>query len=410
MTVLTKGFCKKHPQIESNTLDGKYSIELYDSIDDVEENWSMVASTHDLFFSADFLRCIEQYPASGIKPYYGLVKEKNVSVGIIYFQSKYVRLKDNLRKPGSEPKNTLDKITEPFRHAVVGTLNFQTIICGNLLLTGKYGFYFKDSVLRDEQFYLVIKATEKLSAYLKKQDIKPGLVLIKDFFTDDTPASGEYHQGFTKFTVQPKMLLDLNPEWKTFDDYLDDMKSKYRVRARKARQKAADITKVIFNEEDIAKNRDTINALYKNISDQADFNAFVLHEKYFENLKATLGKNMTFTTYWRNNKMVAFFTSIKNFDILDAHFLGYDPAENVECQLYLNMLFDLINEGLEKKVARIDLSRTAVEIKSTVGAVPHDMYLYLKHTNTFLNKSVETVLSFVKPDADYVIRSPFRDE
>ena len=222
MTILTKSFCKKHPQIASNSLDGKYSIELYDAINDVEEAWSSVASVHDLFFSPDFLRCIEKFPASGITPYYGIVKEKNVAVGIIYFQSKYVRLKDNLRKPGSEPKNTLEKLTEPFRHAVVGTLNFHTIICGNLLLTGKYGFYFKDSVTRDEQFYLVIKATDKLSAFLKKQDIKPGLILIKDFFTDDTPASGEYHQGFTKFTVQPKMLLELKPEWKTFDDYLDD--------------------------------------------------------------------------------------------------------------------------------------------------------------------------------------------
>lgn len=410
MTILTKGFCKKYSQIESSALDSKYFIELFDTMVDVEENWTSVASAHDLFFCADFLRCIEKYPASGIKPYYGVVKENDVPVGIIYFQSKYVKLKENLRKPGAEPKNTLQKLTEPFRHTVVSALNFRTIICGNLLLTGKYGFYFKDSVSRDNQFYLVIKTTEKLSSHLKKQGEKPGLILIKDFFTEDTPITGEYHQGFTKFTVQPKMLLELKPEWKTFEDYLDDMKSKYRVRARKALQKASNITKVVFNEDEIAKNRDIINILYKNISDQADFNAFVLHEYYFENLKASLGKNMTFTTYWRDNKMVAFFTSIKNFDILDAHFLGYDPAENLESQLYLNMLYDLIKEGLAKRVARIDMSRTAVEIKSTVGAIPHDMYLYLKHTNTFLNKSVETVLSFVKPEEDYIIRSPFRDE
>nr|MBP9197445.1 hypothetical protein [Saprospiraceae bacterium] len=90
MTILTKSFCKKHPQIVSNSLDGKYSIELYDAINDVEEAWSSVASVHDLFFSPDFLRCIEKFPASGITPYYGIVKEKNVAVGIIYFQSKYV--------------------------------------------------------------------------------------------------------------------------------------------------------------------------------------------------------------------------------------------------------------------------------------------------------------------------------
>jgi len=409
MTILIKGFCNKYKHIAASEIDGKYAIELYDSILDVEEQWSLVTSAHDIFFGADFLRCIEDFPATGIKPYYGLVRENDQPIGIIYFQSKYVRLKENLRKPGSESKTSFEKITEPLRHAVVNTINLQTIVCGNLLLTGKYGFYFKDSVDRDEQFYLVIRATEKLSNYLKKQDKKPGLILIKDFFSKDTPVTGEYHHGFTKFTVQPKMMLDLKPLWKNFDDYLDDLKSKYRVRAKKAIQKAADIRKVVFDENDIAAHRDVINGLYKNISDQADFNAFVLHEFYFENLKATLGKNMTFTTYWRKNKMVAFFTSIKNYEILDAHFLGYDPSENVECQLYLNMLYDLIREGIEKKMTSIDMSRTAVEIKSTVGAVPHDMYLYLKHTNTVLNKSVAAILSFVKPDADFVIRNPFRD-
>ncbi|MBL0025722.1 MAG: hypothetical protein IPO98_12330 [Saprospiraceae bacterium] len=108
--------------------------------------------------------------------------------------------------------------------------------------------------------------------------------------------------------------------------------------------------------------------------------------------------------------MVAFFTSIKNFDILDAHFLGYDPSENIECQLYLNMLYDLIKEGIDKRVSKVDMSRTAVEIKSTVGAVPHDMYLYLKHANKLLNKTVETILGYVKPNEQYIIRSPFRDD
>ena len=74
------------------------------------------------------------------------------------------------------------------------------------------------------------------------------------------------------------------------------------------------------------------------------------------------------------------------------------------------MLFDLIREGIDKRVTKVDLSRTAVEIKSTVGAIPHDMYLYLKHNNKLLNRAVETVLGFVKPEEDYIIRSPFREE
>ncbi len=410
MTLLSKTFCKKHILQTSSSLDQKYDIELFDSINGVEEAWSVISSAHDIFYSAEFLRCVENYPASGIKPYYGIVKDNNNPVGIIYFQSKSVKLKENLRYSKNGANSTLSQLSIPFKQALVNTINFQTIVCGNLLLTGKYGFYFKDTVPRDDQFNIVRKAIDKLTDYLNNLGIKPGLILVKDFFSQDTPVSAEHQADYTKFTVQPKMILNLDPKWQNFDNYLEDMKSKYRVRARKAIQKSANITKVIYQEADIATHRHTIHVLYKNVSDQANFNAFILHERYFENLKSALGDKMTFTTYWIDGKMVAFFTSIKNYDVLDAHFLGYDPNYLQENQLYLNMLYDLVREGIDKKVAQIDMSRTAVEIKSTVGAIPYDMFLYLKHTNDLLNKSVDFVLGLVKPEEKYVIRSPFRDE
>lgn len=410
MTLLSKTFCKKHLLQGAASLDQKYDIEIFDSINGVEEAWSVISSAHDIFYSAEFLRCVETYPASGIKPYYSIVKDSDNSVGIIYFQSKSVKLRENLRYHKADQNSTMSLLAHPIKQAVVNAINFETIVCGNLLLTGKYGFYFKDTVPRDDQFNIVRKAIDKLIDYLNTLNIKPGLVLVKDFFSQDIPVKAEHQADYTKFTVQPKMILNLDPNWKTFDDYLEDMKSKYRVRARKAMQKATNIKKVVFQEEDIATHRKVIHTLYKNVSDQADFNAFVLHEQYFENLKAALGDKMTFTTYWVDDKMVAFFTSIKNYDVLDAHFLGYDPVYLQENQLYLNMLYDLVREGIDKKVAQIDMSRTAVEIKSTVGAIPYDMFLYLKHTNAMLNKTVDFVLGLVKPEEQYVIRSPFRDE
>lgn len=410
MTTITKGFCKRMNASEVFDTDVKYSLEIVDSIESIEEEWFSVSEAHDVFFKPEFLRCIEKCPATGITPYYCLVKEGRNTVGIIYFQSKYVKLKENLRKSGSESESGFDKFLKPLRQAVVSSINFQTIVCGNLLLTGNYGFCFKNGISRDEQFYIVIKATDKLSKYLKTNGTDIGLVLIKDFFTQDTPENGEYHNGFTKFSVQPKMILTLDPIWKNFDDYLESMKSKYRVRARKALGKAQKIIKKEFSSEDIAENRDIIHTLYKNVSDQADFNAFVLHPNYFENLKSALGDKMKMVTYWEGDKMIAFFTSIKNYDVLDAHFLGYEPSLNSHYQIYLNMLYDLIAEGISYQSRIIDLSRTAIEIKSTVGAKPYKMYLYLKHNNALVNKTVEHILGFVKPEEDYIIRRPFRDE
>jgi hypothetical protein len=410
MSILSKTMCRKYSASGHSSLDGRYRITIYDAMDDMEEDWALVAEGKDIFFSPEFLRVVEKFPASGIKPFYGIVYDEDRPAGILYFQSRYVRLAENLRNPGDEEQGIFRGISSLMRKAVVRSINFETVVCGNLMVTGRYGFCFNDTIARDEQFYLVIKSTEVINKYLTGKDIKPGLVLIKDFFEEDVPSEGEYHKGFTKFSVQPKMILEMDPSWHTFDDYLDAMKSKYRVRARNAIKKSADITRVIFDETDIANHRETIHSLYRNVSDQADFNAFILHQNYFEKISEALGKNMRFTTYWRKGRMVAFFTSIRNYDILDAHFLGYEPAENAECQLYLNMLYDLVREAIDIRATKVDLSRTAVEIKSTVGAVPHEMYLYLRHTNPLLNKAVETVLSFVKPTEEYVIRSPFREE
>lgn len=408
MTCIASKFCSTSPKAETTSDCDKYIIELFDSIRDVEDEWAFVSAAHDVFYDIDFLRCIEKCPATGIEPYYGLVKEDGHPVGIIYFQSKHVKLRENLRKPGPNEISVVQKMTDPLRQAVVNSINFHTVVCGNLLLTGKYGFYFKDHINRDEQFNIITNAADKLQQYLKTKGTDPGLVLIKDFFVKDLPTSLKNQIGFTKFSVQPKMILDLDPAWKTFDDYLLSLKSKYRVRAKKAVENAREIVKKTYTVDEIAEHRETIHALYKNVSDQADFNAFVLHPAYFENIQAALGKNMKFTTYWKGDKMVAFYTSIKNFDILDAHFLGYDPTENVNLQIYLNMLYDLIKEGIAQNVKQVDMSRTAVEIKSTVGAVPHEMFLFIKHSNNLINKSVEHIVGFIKPEAEYIIRSPFK--
>jgi hypothetical protein len=187
MTLLSKTFCKKHLLQGAASLDQKYDIEIFDSINGVEEAWSVISSAHDIFYSAEFLRCVETYPASGIKPYYAIVKDSDNPVGIIYFQSKSVKLRENLRYHKADHNSTMSLLAHPIKQAVVNAINFETIVCGNLLLTGKYGFYFKDTVPRDDQFNIVRKAIDKLIDYLNTLNIKPGLVLVKDFFSQDIP-------------------------------------------------------------------------------------------------------------------------------------------------------------------------------------------------------------------------------
>ena len=117
---------------------------------------------------------------------------------------------------------------------------------------------------------------------------------------------------------------------------------------------------------------------------------------------------MELVGYFDGDKLVGYYTHIQSHGDLDAHFLGYDPQKNKECQLYLNMLYDLVDDAIRLNSNNLIMSRTALEIKSSVGAVAHPMVLYLKTTNSILNLGVAKALSYFKPNEKWVPRSPFK--
>ena len=52
--------------------------------------------------------------------------------------------------------------------------------------------------------------------------------------------------------------------------------------------------------------------------------------------------------------------------------------------MYLNMLFDMAFYGIENQFKKVVFARTAMEIKSSIGAKPYKMNIYLKHTNNII--------------------------
>ena len=133
-----------------------------------------------------------------------------------------------------------------------------------------------------------------------------------------------------------------------------------------------------------------------------------LHADYFSNLKYELEDNFRFFGYFKNGQLVGFYTTIKNGNDLEAHFLGYDLTENAEHQLYLNMLFDIIKTGISEKSKQIIFARTAHEIKSSVGAVAEEMSLFLKHENCLFNWILPYALPLLSPREIWTPRQPFK--
>ena len=193
------------------------------------------------------------------------------------------------------------------------------------------------------------------------------------------------------------MVLYFRDDWKNFEDYLAAMSSKYRVRVKRAFKKGVAIQRKVFDIQDIEDNLDRIYDLYSRIAEGSVFNLVKLNPKYFVALKAKLGADFTMIGYYIEGELTAFFTTIKNYHELEAHFLGYDEAFNREHQMYLNILYDIIKIGFDQKCRSVVFARTALEIKSSVGAEPHEMYWYLRHRNKVSNRFLSQIVDYLNP-------------
>ena len=93
---------------------------------------------------------------------------------------------------------------------------------------------------------------------------------------------------------------------------------------------------------------------------------------------------------------------------MDTYFLGYDDTIQKEKMLYLNMLYDMIAYSVNKGFGEIIFARTALEIKSSVGAKPVEMYGLMQHSNKQINKKIAKIFDYLEPKTAWKERNPFK--
>jgi hypothetical protein len=288
------------------------------------------------------------------------------------------------------------------------------LVVGNLMHTGQHGLFFlEDEISQTEYLNTVYKAIEDLTAIIKKEFKKNvRIITFKDYFEDDKLHNNQQFfktNNLYKAQVQPNMMFSVLDDWKTSEDYIASFNKKYRRRYKTAKKKCV---KLICKELDIAflkENENTIFKLYETVSDNAKVNSFKLPKNHFYSLKMGLKENFKVFGYFLDNELVGFYSLILNGKVLETYFLGYNKEVQHQHQMYLNMLFNMAFFGIENNFKTIVYARTAMEIKSSIGAKPHTMHIYLKHTNNFIaNTTMKCIVKYMNPIKKWEERHPFK--
>lgn len=387
-------------------------IEIYDGIDQCADEWDSIGDDH-IFVLSPYLRTIELSPPAGLIPYYALFRHKDGRIiGKAYFQNKTFRAAESLKiTKGNTCPSVFSSIGYFLKKYTSKKVEFESLACGHIMLSGNYAFRFIDGFDRLVQHQLVDSAVQKVCSQIHDKGKDISIIFLKDFeenerFTTQTGVGPSYFE----FTIQPGMLLDFLPEWKTEDDYLQAMTSKYRVRFRRARKKLDGVTRRKFELNDVLKYQEELFGLYKAIANNSGFNLFHLTSDYIPTLKRELEEKALIYGYFLNDKIVGFTTLVLSQPYAEAHFIGFDDELNRDYQLYQNMLYDMTIDALANGIQRLDLARTALEIKSTVGAEPRELYCYLRHQKPIHNTIVPQLFRFLSPTEDWQQRRPFKHQ
>jgi hypothetical protein len=145
------------------------------------------------------------------------------------------------------------------------------------------------------------------------------------------------------------------------------------------------------------------------VHSNARFRLAALTPEYFVQMKRVFPAEFALSIYTLDGKIVAFRSGFVSGREYEAHFIGLDYTLNRDKCLYQRILYDFVNDAIQNRSNQLLLGRTAAEIKSTVGAVPHDLECYMRHRNSISNHIISPFIDYLKP-VEWVQRKPFGTE
>ena len=388
-------------KISPSNLDLDYSFAVYRETAQLPINWDDIAISN-VFLSKKYLEVLEKSsPDNMVCHFIGIFENENL-VGVAI--SQFINLNE-LTSFGGRDKRLKTKI----RDFAFKNFSSLVLVLGNNMLTGQNSY----ALVNGSNPKKAVKALHQAANYLKiifeEQGLKVHITTYKDFSQEEIKnfAIAELKSEY-QFSTQPNMIFAIETNWETEQDYVDSLSKKYRDQFKRARKRADSINKRKLSLQEIILLEDEIFNLYYHVAKNAPFNTFFLPKNHFRVFKEIFKDKFLFYGYFIGDKLVGFNTLIKNGKVMDTYFLGYDDSIQRQNMLYLNMLYDMIAYSINKNFDEIVFARTALEIKSSVGAKPVKTFGLISHSNAFLNLFMPKIFKYLEPQNIWQQRNPFK--
>lgn len=388
---MQKSLCKAHTTPLLNKPQIFKEADSYVHIQDVPaEVWSILGESAVGPAFSEYWRALEETTSltTGSFRFVVLYNQEGLPKAVCTFQ--YVSF---------DMEQVLDKVSRYrwLASSITSALiksDHRLLVGGNVWLSGEHGVWALSASEREN-------AQTEAADILMAEDKNIFTVLLKDF------KSAEAKAGYHAFSVDPIMELNLE-DFTSWDDYVGKMRSKYRQRLKSAYKKSDSVISWELDKNEIVERSSELMALFYQVVKDDLFSLSLPPANYLAALKEALGNEFTVTGYFLENRLIGFRASLHTEAKMYAYLVGFSQEHNLPYKLYQRMLYDYVQEAIQSQHDLIDFGRTALEIKSCLGAEPRQHSLFVKFRYTWLHRLLKPVFDRLGP-AQWEQRNVFSD-
>jgi predicted N-acyltransferase len=374
------------------------NVKIYRSISEVNESrWDAIVGKDRIFCTHKYIEALEKSGMNEGKCYYVAAYDGDeiIAHASVYFISTELDV---------FAQGAIRKIVHLIRRKWKNFLILRSLECGPPVALGNT-LSFKDGTDRGEALRSLCDGIEGLA---KELGIK--FILFRDFYEDDAGICGLLKgRGYENIHNLPKAEIKIR--WKSFDDYLNSMRSNYRCKIVKSMEKCAKANISIRTLKNFSGNSRELKLLYDNVSRQAkEIQREHLTEIFFQDLNKYLGEKAVVLAALKDDKLIGFMLVLFNGKELIPALLGLDYDCNREYCIYFNLFYKTIELAFETGMDKIDMGITTLDPKKDMGSDIVVLNMYMKHSNPLLNKIISVLFDMVTPPDTTGPRNVFKDK
>lgn len=351
------------------------------------EAWRAATAGGSLFHSAEYQRAFERARPPNIEPRYALISDGDTPVAAVCIQ---IVTLDLTQLGDVQRRRALRKLGRRMRQRV--------LVCGNLLAFGLHGVHIAAGADRELAWQAVsevvyrVRRAEKLAG-------KMAFVIMKDFDAAakrDSAVLAKLSYGAVE--TEPNMVLAVDPTWRTHEDYLKSLASKFRSDIKSRVIKRCDDAGISVERlTEVAVEADTLQQLYLQVHGNATLRPFTLPADYWQVLLAMAGDGAALHVARLAGRVVGFIVTVKDGDTAFVYHVGFDRAVAAAgAPIYLRLLHASLAQAIEFGCRRVSFGRTALEPKARLGCVPEDTFVWVRHRHPLLNQLLQPLLRLIE--------------